>query len=134
LQRAYQQGAESCTVTYINSAGRHVMLRYADIVERLFRLSFDPYDCVERRWGAVSEAELASCPNPASKNRWYEAQQRLRNQIDRTYDARMDFTVRDLEAKAPGSGTDTPPDVDLKRTIDMMGYRAPITTMAPPGY
>jgi hypothetical protein len=134
LQQAYAQGAESCTIFYMNSAGRRVTLRYADVVERLFRMSFDPYDCIERRWGASDPAELASCHNTASKNRWYEAQQRLRNQIDRTYDARMDFTVRDLESRMPGSGADTAPDVDLRRTIDMMGYRAPITTMAPPGY
>ncbi len=60
--------------------------------------------------------------------------QRLRNQIDRTYDTRMDFTAKDLESRAPGSGSDNAPDVDLKRTIDNMGYRTPITTMAPPGY
>jgi hypothetical protein len=118
----------------MNSAGRAVMLRYADVVERLFRLSFDPYDCIERRWGASSPGELATCHNTSGENRWYEAQQRLRNQIDRTYDARMDFTVRDLEAKAPGSGADTPPNIDVRGTIDNMAYRTPITTMAPPGY
>jgi hypothetical protein len=46
----------------------------------------------------------------------------------------MDFTVRDLEARAPGSGADMPPDVDVKLVIDTIPYRTPITTMAPPGY
>ncbi len=134
LQKAYDYAADVCTVNYMNSAGRRVTLRYHQIVERLFRLSFDPYDCIERRWGASSEEELSTCANTASENRWYEAQQRLRNQIDRTYDTRMDFTVRDLEAKLPGSGTDVTPDVDVKKVIENMGYRTPITTMAPPGY
>jgi hypothetical protein len=60
--------------------------------------------------------------------------QRLRNQIDRTYDTRMDFTVRDLENKVPGSGSDLIPDIDVKKVIDNIPYRTPITTMAPPGY
>jgi hypothetical protein len=46
----------------------------------------------------------------------------------------MDFSVKDLEAKTPGSGVDTPPDVDVKAVIDNIPYRTPITTMAPPGY
>lgn len=134
LQNAFSQAAGSCNVNYMNSAGKRVTIGFADILQRVFLMSFDPYDCIERRWGATSEAELSTCANPASKNRWYAAMQRLRNQIDRTYDARMDFTVRDLENKVSGSGTDVSPDIDVKRVIDNIPYRAPITTMAPPGY
>ncbi len=134
LKKTYDHAAEICTVIYTNSAGRRVTLYFPDLVKRLFRMSFDPYDCIERRWGATSEEELASCANTRTKERWYDAMQRLRNQIDRTYDARMDFTVRQLEDAVPGSGVDTAPDVDVKHVIDNMGYRAPITTMAPPGY
>jgi hypothetical protein len=134
LQKTYEKAADLCTVVYRSSGGQRVTLRYTELIERLFRMSFDPYDCIERRWGASSPDELASCANTPAKNRWYEAMQRLRNQIDRTYDARMDFTVKDLEAKVPGSGTDTAPDVDVKRVIDNMGYRTPVTTMQPPGY
>jgi hypothetical protein len=134
LHDAYEQATASCTIYYNNSAGRRVNVSFYDATQRLFAMSFSPYDCVERRWGATSEAELASCPNTSSKNRWYNAMQRLRNQIDRTYEARMDFTVRDLENKAPGSGADLAPDIDVKKVIDNIPYRAPITTMAPPGY
>ncbi|MBL9097478.1 MAG: hypothetical protein JNK07_11175 [Alphaproteobacteria bacterium] len=134
LQEAYDRAADLCTVVYRNSAGTRVTLRYPQLVERLFKMSFDPYDCIERRWGAMSAEELASCSNTPAKNRWYEAMQRLRNQIDRTYETRMDFTVRDLEAKVPGSGSDIAPDVDTKRAIDNIGYRTPVTTMQPPGY
>jgi hypothetical protein len=41
----------------------------------------------------------------------------LRNQIDRTYDARMDFTLSELERLNPataGVGVLTPPDVDVE--------------------
>ncbi len=134
LQKAYGYAADVCTVVYTNSSGRRITLKFGDVVERMFKMSFDPYDCIERRWGATSEAELASCANTPVKERWYAAMQRLRNQIDRTYDARMDFTVRDLENKVRGSGSDQVPDVDVKRVIDNIPYRAPVTTMAPPGY
>ena len=36
------------------------------------------------------------------KRRWYDAQQRLRNQLDRSYEARMDFSLRELEAGRGG--------------------------------
>ncbi len=53
-----------------------------------------------------------------SKPRWYEAEQPLRNQIDRTYDIAMDSTLDELE-RGPfglqtGRGVETPPDVDVK--------------------
>ncbi|NJL25292.1 MAG: hypothetical protein HC902_09005 [Calothrix sp. SM1_5_4] len=83
----------SCRFSYVDSAGRTNRLDYTDIVERLFRLSFDPYHCVELRWGATGQ-EAATCPDDQSKLDWYEAQQGLRNQTERTYDARMDFDVR----------------------------------------
>jgi hypothetical protein len=134
LQKAYDQAAFACTVSYVNTAGKRVTLTFDEVRQRLFRLSFDPYHCIEKRWGASSEEELASCPDDRTKRRWYEAQQRLRNQIDRTYDTPMNFDVGDLEDNARGSGTDTPPDIDVKSVIDNMGYRVPFKGMAPPGY
>lgn len=134
LKAAYAEGEAACTIYYVNSAGKRIGLTFTEAMNRLFAMSFNPYDCVERRWGAASEQELSTCPNSTSKNRWYTAMQRLRNQIDRTYETRMDFTVRDLEARAPGSGADMPPDIDVKLVIDTIPYRTPITTMAPPGY
>lgn len=134
LQKMYEKTADVCTVVYTNSNGKRVTLRFPDVMERMFLMSFDPYDCIERRWGATDKEELASCHNTSTKERWYVAMQRLRNQIDRTYDARMDFTVRDLENKAYGSGTDEAPDVNVKKVIDNTGYRVPFKGMAPPGY
>ena len=58
----------------------------------------------------ASGGELASCRDANVKQRWYEAEQRLRNQIDRTYDARMDFTLQELDSGKGGIAV--PPDTD----------------------
>ena len=38
----------------------------------------------------------------------------LRNQIDRTYDARMDFALDELKTPGPGKGVAMPPDIDAR--------------------
>ncbi len=134
LLDAYDKASSACAVSYINSSGQRVHIPFEEARQRLFRMSFDPYHCIERRWGASSEHELASCQDDRTKERWYEAQQRLRNQVDRTYEARMDFSLSQLEDGAPGSGAEQPPDTDVRAVIANMGYRVPFKGMAPPGY
>ncbi|MEY4706955.1 MAG: hypothetical protein RJB58_678 [Pseudomonadota bacterium] len=46
------------------------------------------------------------------KRRWYDAQQRLRNQLDRSYEARMDFNLNELEQGR--GGVAQPPDTDAR--------------------
>ena len=118
LKEQYHYSAERCIVVYRNSAGRVITMKLPEVTQRLFKLSFNPYDCVERRWGATSSEELASCANTATEERWYHAQQGLRNQIDRDYDARMDFTVQELEAGGAGTGPSTQANVDILSVID----------------
>jgi hypothetical protein len=123
LLAAYDGAAARCRISYRRSDGGVVAFGYEEARTRLFRLSFDPHHCVERRWGAEG-IELASCRDGALKRAWYEAQQRLRNQIDRTYDTRMDFTLRELEAgRSVGAsrsdqkqniGVPSPPDTDTR--------------------
>lgn len=115
LIRAYEAEAERCTVVYRTSADQKVVLKFPDLTTRLFALSFSPYDCVERRWGASSAEELATCANTADKDRWYAALQPLRNQVERAYGARMGFTVQALEAGA--AGQPKAPDVDILKVI-----------------
>ena len=86
---------------------------FAEVARRLFALSFDPHHCAERRWGAQDAEELATCPDGADKRAWYDAEQRLRNQPDRTYDVRMGFSLADLRKAVPGSGIDAPPGIDV---------------------
>ena len=48
------------------------------------------------------------------KTAWYEAERNLRNQIDRTYDAQMDFNLAELKTPGPGKGVPAPPDIDVR--------------------
>ena len=89
------------------------MLDLYELQRRLFALSFDPYHCPERRWGAGVQSELSTCPDGSVKRAWYDAEQRLRNQIERMYETRMGFSLRQLQEDGPGSGVDRPPETDV---------------------
>lgn len=113
LRQVYLDETAACTFAYERTDGSKVTLGLQELASRLFKLSFDPYHCVERRWGAATESELATCPDEADKRSWYEAEQRLRNQIDRIYDVRMGFSREQLVQRAPGSGVDEPPNISV---------------------
>jgi hypothetical protein len=132
LRAAYDAQSQACTIAYLNSAGRPVSMSFDDMMRRLFALSFDPYSCVELRWGA-SGAERESCPDSKAKLKWYEAEQRLRNQSDRTYDIQMGFDLGELNRHVKGSGIDQPPPIDITSLIDNMPYRVPFTPMSTVG-
>jgi hypothetical protein len=114
LLAAYDGRAAQCRIAYTRSDGSRIVMGYEEAHHRLFDMSFDPYQCVERRWGAVSGYEFAPCADNTMKTAWYEAERNLRNQIDRTYDARMDFTLAELKTPGPGKGTPAPPDTDVR--------------------
>jgi hypothetical protein len=133
LQDTYAASARACAMTYTKSDGRPVTLDFDQMMRRLFAMSFDPYHCIERRWGVLTREELSSCRDDDEKERWYFAEERLRNQIDRTYEMRMNFDVAQLEAAAPGSGADASPPVDIKWLIDNMGSQRPGDPMRPVG-
>ena len=105
----YRRDTAACSVSYARSDSSRVTLPYEDARKRLFAMSFDPYHCVERRWGASDAAELSTCRDGAIKLAWYAGEQKLRNQIDRTYEARMDFTLDEVKAQ----GADNAPDTDV---------------------
>jgi hypothetical protein len=111
LLTAYDAAAARCSLSYLRSDGQLVRFGYEEARQRLFRISFDPYQCVERRWGAVGE-EAASCRDGAVKRAWYEAEQKLRNQIDRRYEAEMDFSLRELQTGKGGVASS--PDTDTR--------------------
>jgi hypothetical protein len=113
IRQAYAQETSACTIAYTRSDGSQKQLTFADVQRRLFALSFDPHHCSERRWGAQDADEIATCADGADKRAWYEAEQRLRNQPDRTYDARMGFGLAELKRGVAGSGIDQPPVVDV---------------------
>ena len=111
LLAAYDNRASNCSPSYVRSDGSQITMSYEEARRRLFRLSFDPYQCAELRWGAQGN-ELATCRDGPTKRAWYGAEQRLRNQIDRTYEAQMDFSLSDLQAGA--GGAPSPPDTDAR--------------------
>ncbi len=81
---AYDREAAACKIGYARSDGSPVSFGYEEARRRLFAMSFDPYHCVERRWGASDPRELSTCRDGESKRAWYAAEQNLRNQIERT--------------------------------------------------
>lgn len=124
LLDTYDRETAKCSVTYARTDGSRVTLPFEQVRQRLFKLSFDPYQCIERRWGATDPSELSTCRDGPEKQAWYAAEQHLRNQIDRTYDARMDFTLADLQAGGPGKGVANPPDTDVRGfLLSMRGTR-----------
>jgi hypothetical protein len=114
LISVYDRQAVACRIVYARSDGSPVTLTYDEARLRLFLMSFDPYQCVERRWGATRPQELSTCKDGYVKQAWYSAEQHLRNQIDRTYDAEMDFTLDELGAPGRGKGVAAPPDIDVR--------------------
>jgi hypothetical protein len=134
LLATYDQEANACTFVYKRSNGMPMQLGYEEVRRRMFLLSFDPYHCIERRWGATDPAELGSCRDDGYKAEWYAAEQNLRNQIDRTYDARMDFGAAELkQGPGPGKGVATPPDIDARGYIMSLMAGRPAQP-APTGY
>lgn len=116
LLQAYREASTQCVIQYERSNGSSQKLNLEEVRQRLFALSFDPYHCPERRWGA--NRELATCGDNSVKRAWYEAEQNLRNQLERTYDIKMNFSLRDLQNKVPGSGAPQSPDIDIVRYLE----------------
>jgi hypothetical protein len=118
LINAYDEESANCVTAYARSNGAPVRMTLDDVIGRVYDLSFDPYQCIERRWGAKDPTELASCADGPAKDRWYRAQRFLRNQIDRTYDVDMGYTPAQLEAGPhdlfSGRGVAEGPDVDVR--------------------
>jgi hypothetical protein len=114
LVAVYDREAAACKLSYTRTDGSVVPLSYDEARRRLFLMSFDPHHCVELRWGASDPHELATCPDGGLKRAWYAAEQPLRNQIDRTYEVEMDFSLDELRTPGPGKGVAAPPDIDAR--------------------
>ncbi|MGD0189889.1 MAG: hypothetical protein ABSD74_04015 [Rhizomicrobium sp.] len=124
LIATYDREAAVCKISYARSDGSVITMGYEEARLRLFKMSFDPYHCIERRWAASDPRELSTCRDGTTKQSWYAAEQNLRNQIDRTYDAEMDFTLDELRTPGPGKGAASPPDIDARAYLmSMRGAR-----------
>ncbi len=135
LIAAYGEESAGCVTFYARSNGTPTAMNIDDVIGRIYDLSFDPYQCVERRWGASDPEELASCGDGSAKDAWYRAQRFLRNQIDRTYDVDMGHTPAELEAGPhdlfSGRGVSEGPDVDIRAYLVSLQGREQASTDAP---
>ncbi|ADM10698.1 hypothetical protein PB2503_13304 [Parvularcula bermudensis HTCC2503] len=120
---AYRSEADRCPLGYKRSDRQRVRFDLDEAVARLFDMSFDPFHCPERRWGAKGD-ELAACTDGPDKDRWYAAQRWLRNDPDRRYDLNMAFTADALASPAEaapsggGLGRATPPQVAVRPLLE----------------
>jgi hypothetical protein len=130
LERVYNDETRTCSITYLNSAQEPVSLTFDQLVDRLYLMSFDPYDCVEHRWGATGE-EASTCKDGDDKQRWYKAEQVYRDKIDPDAMANTGLTLAELEHKDQRQVQLA--DVDLKSVIDDMGPRVAFAGMTPVG-
>lgn len=104
LLAAYDRLSQDCTITWLSSDKQPVSMTFDDISHSLFAMSFDPYNCVELRWGKDSPA----CPDQSGKRRWYARQEQARHVID------------------PDRGTvAVPEDTDIRGLILSMPPRVP---------
>lgn len=118
LMAAYTRETAKCAIAYTRSNGEKQKLSFRDVHRRLFKLSFDPHHCVERRWGATRAEELATCPDGIEKSLWYEAQQPLRNRLQREFTGPMDLTLSDLtQAGGVAIGRARPPSTELVKYL-----------------
>ncbi len=117
----------SCKVTYQRTDGSHVLMNMTHVMPRLFDLSFDPYHCPERRWGAAG-AELATCEETPAKKRAYEQQQWLRNQATRTYNVKMGFKIEELQSPADASPEEGGLGAATAPVIEILPFLEPFKT------
>lgn len=82
----------TCKITYTKSNGARQTLNFSEMVRRLPLMSFDPYHCPERRWGASGQ-ELASCVDGDRGGRWYQLEQVMRNTVGKQ-DANEKLVIR----------------------------------------
>ena len=128
-RRPMTQQSEACTITYLNSAQQPVPMTFDDMMHRLFAMSFDPYHCVELRWGASGD-ERDTCAD-GKKLRWYDAEQRLSNSARPHLRHQHGLRSRRPDRHVKGTGIDTPPPVDIKSLIDSMPDQVAFTPMKP---
>jgi len=113
LFAVYAKEAMACKFSYVISNGQTLVMNLEAARQRLYSMSFDPYHCVELRWGARLPQELTACPDGSNKKQWYNQEQWLRNQTERRYDVKMNYSLDQLRGPMPGVGVANPPDVDI---------------------
>jgi hypothetical protein len=129
LEKVYEEETAKCSVTYLNSDKQPVTLSFDDLVRRLYAMSFDPYDCIEHRWGD----DVASCPDADDKVRWYKAEQVLRDRMDPDATLTMGYSLAGLEHANPKAPPTDLAELNVKSLVDGLGERVAFEPMTPVG-
>lgn len=117
LADTYLAESSACKLKIKNSNKETVVINLDEAIESIFNFSFDPYHCVELRWGLTSNSDLANCRGGEEKFDWYRAERRLRNQIERDYEQKMDLTLRELQNSS--LGVENKPNVSLRDLLNL---------------
>lgn len=117
LLNAWTTAAQACSVSYVNSNNQEVKFNLVEAIRRAPYMDYDPYICPERRYGATSAGELASCADDAQKTDWSRHQQFLRNRTEKTPLEPMGWSLNELKAM-PGSDA---VDANLIKKLDVLG-------------
>jgi len=96
LIKIYNQVNAACVISYNNSQNQTVKMGLSTALNRLTKMSFDPYMCTERRWGATSNAETKTCADDTEKAEWYTLEQFLRSSLVRDPNQIMGWSLTDL--------------------------------------
>jgi hypothetical protein len=110
LRNLYLNISQSCKV----HPTANLEINLDAVLLNLFALSFDPYHCALLRWGIT---DTAGCEGSIDKNKWYQAEQGLRNRVDRDYSIRTDYNVDELP-NAPASQVEKP-DLSLDQLLEI---------------
>ncbi len=116
MKKSIEKSLRACTINYKDSNDRDKYIDLVDVMDNLYKMSYDPFDCVEHRWGSNS----TSCRDDNAKVSWYQSQQIFRFEIGRHPEWKMGQTLEQLLTVKisdyklrPG-----PIDLDVFRAID----------------
>lgn len=116
--RAYGEVANSCDLSYINSANERIRLSFAGAIQRVVRMSFVPYFCVEKRWGALSDYELMTCTDQADEEVWYRVLMiKYGDLINRNTNARFGQTLEQMIQATEGQELPNAQNFDLQKAL-----------------
>lgn len=95
LFEIYDRLTKNCSFNFKKSNNVTRMMDLDEGMKKIFKFSFNPYMCIELRWG-LGGNELSTCSQDPIKWDWYQASQKLRNQIERDYSQFMGYDLGGL--------------------------------------
>ena len=73
LVKAYNKTTKKCSIEIKKTNGQLYSFNLHDVFVNIYQYSFDPYHCVELRWGLIDSESLKSCAQSKEKIDWYNA-------------------------------------------------------------